>query len=289
MSDNICKYIYQDSKRKNLKCSHKVSRPYSQYGLCLNHFYTTILKIQHWYRFHIYYPRMKQYIAAVKIQRWYFQQKNKVAHKYAKRWIAKVREINLNLEPCSICMESFRKIDKRISNIIELPCGHSFHPYCIHKVWDDPESSLHRCPLCRKNYWIHRYTSIITISIKYEDLERYYYGYNMIENNHLTVIENFFTENVWILKDDETESLLLCINLPYDLVRFWFNLNDDSKWNSERDNFDDKYVQKFLMEAPVLEEAYIEENQMLHQTIENRILNCNVYCIQEVKAYRVIV
>ena len=52
-------------------------------------------------------------------------------------------EINVTVEICSICIESYMPREKTIT----LPCTHKFHSKCI-KVWLEKESN---CPLCRSS------------------------------------------------------------------------------------------------------------------------------------------
>ena len=55
-------------------------------------------------------------------------------------------EINISVEICSICIESYLPKQKALT----LPCNHKFHSKCI-KVWLEKEST---CPLCRTSLQI---------------------------------------------------------------------------------------------------------------------------------------
>ena len=52
-------------------------------------------------------------------------------------------DINISVELCSICIESYMPREKTIT----LPCNHKFHSNCI-KDWLETELT---CPMCRKS------------------------------------------------------------------------------------------------------------------------------------------
>ena len=52
-------------------------------------------------------------------------------------------DINISVELCSICIESYMPREKTII----LPCNHKFHSNCI-KDWLETELT---CPMCRKS------------------------------------------------------------------------------------------------------------------------------------------
>ena len=50
-------------------------------------------------------------------------------------------ELNITIEPCPICIESYLPKQK----VITLPCSHKFHSHCI-RGWLETELT---CPMCR--------------------------------------------------------------------------------------------------------------------------------------------
>ena len=69
----------------------------------------------------------------------------------------KLKEFNIkedSEESCCICMMNFDKESK----MIELPCGHTFHSFCIKKWFTD---SSNTCPICKRNMVKHNIFTMV--------------------------------------------------------------------------------------------------------------------------------